>query len=84
MLIIVLFPVLHAPKNNTSEWLKNADAADTISDTTGLHNIVNVKGSETYKDNGDGTVTWDAKGADIYYQGTTEKELPVKMKISYT
>lgn len=66
-----------------SEWLKNADAADTISDTTGLHNIVNVKGSETYKDNGDGTVTWDAKGADIYYQGTTEKELPVKMKISY-
>ncbi len=66
-----------------SEWLKNADASDTLSDTTTLENIVNVKGNETYEDNGDGTVTWAAKGSDIYYQGTTFKELPVKMKVSY-
>ncbi len=66
-----------------SEWLKNADASDTLSDTTTLENIVNVKGNETYEDNGDGTVTWAAKGSDIYYQGTTSKELPVKMKVSY-
>ena len=66
-----------------SEWLKNADAADTISDTTSLRNIVNVKGDESFTDNGDGTLTWNAKGSDIYYQGTTEKELPVKMKVSY-
>ncbi len=66
-----------------SEWLKNADASDTLSDTTTLQNIVNVKGDESYTDNGDGTLTWNAKGSDIYYQGTTAKELPVKMKVSY-
>ena len=67
-----------------SEWLKNAETSKELKDSTQLQNIVNVKGSETYTENGDGTVTWDAKGSDIYYQGTTDKELPVKMKISYT
>ncbi len=67
-----------------SEWLKNATASSELSDTTELKDIVNVKGSETFKDNGDGTLTWDAEGEDIYYQGTTDKELPVSMKITYT
>ncbi|SEG45016.1 putative membrane protein [Butyrivibrio sp. Su6] len=67
-----------------SEWLKNADASSEMSDTTELKDIVNVKGSETFTDNGDGTLTWNASGADIYYQGTTDKELPVDMKITYT
>ena len=67
-----------------SEWLKNATASTELSDTTELKDIVNVKGSETYTDNGDGTVTWDAEGSDIYYQGTTDKALPVDMKITYT
>ena len=67
-----------------SEWLKNATASSELSDTTELKNIVNVKGDETFKDNGDGTLTWDAEGADIYYQGTTDKQLPVTMKITYT
>ena len=67
-----------------SEWLKNATASSEIADTTQLKDIVNVKGDETYKDNGDGTLTWDAEGSDIFYQGTTDKELPVNMKITYT
>ena len=67
-----------------SEWLKNAEASSELSDKTDLKNIVNVKGDETYTDNGDGTVTWEAGGSDIYYQGTTDKELPVKMNITYT
>ena len=67
-----------------SEWLKNASASSEISDTTELKDIVNVKGPETFKDNGDGTLTWDAEGSDIYYQGTTDKQLPVTMKITYT
>ena len=67
-----------------SEWLKNANASSELSDTTELKDIVNVKGNETFKDNGDGTVTWDANGSDIYYQGTTDKELPVDVKITYT
>lgn len=67
-----------------SEWLKNAEASAELSDKTELKNIVNVKGEETFTDNGDGTVTWEAGGSDIYYQGTTDKELPVKMNITYT
>ncbi len=67
-----------------SEWLKNATASTELADTTELKNIVNVKGNETFKENGDGTLTWDAEGSDIYYQGTTDKQLPVTMKITYT
>ncbi len=67
-----------------SEWLKNAASSAALDDTTELKDIVNVKGNETFKDNGDGTLTWDAEGSDIYYQGTTDKQLPVTMKISYT
>ncbi|MBP3280205.1 MAG: hypothetical protein J6M44_14745, partial [Butyrivibrio sp.] len=67
-----------------SEWLKNAAASPEIADTTELKDIVNVKGEETFTDNGDGTLTWNANGSDIYYQGTTNKQLPVNMKITYT
>ena len=67
-----------------SEWLKNATASSELTDTTELKDIVNVKGDESFTENGDGTVTWNADGSDIYYQGTTDKELPVDMKITYT
>ena len=65
-----------------SEWLKNANSSAELSDTTELKNIVNVKGKEGFTENSDGSVTWDANGSDIYYQGTTDKELPVDMKIT--
>ena len=67
-----------------SEWLKNDEASAALDDTTELKNIVNVKGSETFEDDGDGNLVWDAEGEDIYYQGTTDKQLPVNMKITYT
>ena len=67
-----------------SEWLKNAGATAELADKTELKDIVNVKGDETFKDNGDGTLTWEAKGSDIYYQGVTDKKLPVNMKITYS
>ncbi len=67
-----------------SEWLKNVTASSELADATELKDIVNVKGSETFTDNGDGTLTWNAEGSDIYYQGTTDKDLPVKMNITYT
>ena len=67
-----------------SEWLKNAGASSELADKTELKDIVNVKGDETFKENGDGTLTWQAKGSDIYYQGVTDKKLPVNMKITYS
>ncbi len=66
-----------------SEWLKNLNAFSKLSDATELSDIVNIKGKEKFTDNGDGTVTWNAEGSDIYYQGTTDKNLPVDMKITY-
>ena len=62
-----------------SDWLKNADASSTISDASTLSDIVNVKGSETYTENEDGTITWNANGSDIYYQGKTDSEVPVSV-----
>ena len=66
-----------------SNWLKNPDGADSLKDDTTLTDIVNTKGHETYTTGPDGTITWDAGGADIYYQGSTDKELPVEVKVSY-
>lgn len=65
-----------------SEWLKNKDGAATLEDASDLKDIQNVKGDETFTQNGD-KITWQADGNDIYYQGTTEKELPVTEKVTY-
>lgn len=52
-------------------------------DVSALKNIENVKGDETFTQGTDGTLTWQADGNDIYYQGTTDKELPINMKMTY-
>lgn len=67
-----------------SEWLKNPDGKQELLDDTDLLDVENVKGDEEYTKNSDGTITWKAKGNDIYYQGTTQKELPVEVKVTYT
>ena len=67
-----------------SDWLKNTDGSANIIDATTLNDIVNVKGKETYKDNGDGTISWNANGSDIYYQGYSDQQLPVEVSVSYT
>ena len=66
-----------------SDWLKNSLGEKTIGDSTALTNVVNVRGNETFTDNG-GSRVWDAEGNDIYYQGNIDKELPVALKVSYT
>lgn len=67
-----------------SDELKNTSKAASILDKSCLSDISNLKGSETYKNNSDGSMTWDAQGNDIYYQGKTDKTLPVKISVSYT
>ncbi len=65
-----------------SDHLKNTEKTAQLEDETYLTDIVNVKGKETYK--ADGTkLTWSANGSDIYYQGTTDKKLPVDVNITY-
>ena len=65
-----------------SEWLRNTDKKSEIKDKTNLSDIENVKGDEAFSQNGD-EITWQANGNDIYYQGTTNQELPVSVKVTY-
>ena len=65
-----------------SEWLKNKDKSASLEDASDLKEIENVKGEETFAQNGD-KITWQADGKDIYYQGTTDKELPITEKVTY-
>ena len=66
-----------------SDWLKNTNGSMKITDESLLKDIENVAGNESFTQNNDGTITWNAEGKDIYYQGTTDKELPVEVNISY-
>lgn len=65
-----------------SEHLMNAKGAKTIQDESELKDIENVNGYEKFTQNGT-KLTWDANGNDIYYRGTTDKKLPVDVKVSY-
>lgn len=66
-----------------SDWLKNRNGSALLSDRSELTGIENVKGDEECTVNGDNTRVWDAKGNDIYYSGSIQKELPVEMRVSY-
>lgn len=67
-----------ARKIIVSDWLKNPQEADTLPDVSTLENIENVKGLETFE-NG----LWNAAGKDIYYQGESQAQLPLEMRVSY-
>lgn len=66
-----------------SDHLINDGNKDTIEDASDLKDIENVKGDETFKQDGC-KLTWQADGNDIYYQGTSTKETPVSQTITYS
>lgn len=72
-----------AKKIIVSDWIKNADKLNTINDVSNLTDIKNIKGDESYTMNEDNMCVWDAEGSDIYYQGTSDKQLPVELSVSY-
>lgn len=69
-------------KVTVTDILKNPGDGNPIEDQSALKNIKNTEGEEEYKQNGE-KLTWDNKGEDITYEGTTDKELPVKTNIRY-
>lgn len=66
-----------------SDQLKNISDIKNVTDKSDLQNIENVKGDETFTSK-NGTLTWNTADADICYQGTTAKALPVAVKVTYT
>ncbi|MDE7310263.1 MAG: hypothetical protein K2N87_01340 [Eubacterium sp.] len=71
-----------ASQTIVSNWLKNGSKKAQITDVSELSEIKNVKGEETFTQNGS-QIVWNADGQDIYYQGTTTKELPISEKVTY-
>lgn len=69
-------------KVTVSDWLKNAGSISSVKDESSLQEIRNVKGNEKFSRNGDSLV-WETEGADIYYQGETEEELPVEVNLTW-
>lgn len=65
-----------------TEWLKNPGSG-TFADVTGLDDVRNIKGDEEFTKGSGEEVNWKSEGDDIYYQGTTDQELPVDVKVSY-
>ena len=65
-----------------SDWLKNSGINGTVKDVSDLTDIENVKGDEKFTQSGD-SLTWNTGDKDIYYQGKTDKNLPVSMNITY-
>lgn len=65
-----------------SDWIKNNSGSTVIRDEAALNDVTNVKGDETYT-MADGSRVWNAEGNDIYCQGSTDRELPVIIAVSY-
>ena len=65
-----------------SDHIKNDSQQELINDISDLLNIKNVNGDETFTQN-ENELVWSANGSDIYYQGETQKELPIECKVKY-
>lgn len=62
--------------------IKNEEQIQIINDMSDLLNIKNVHGDENFEQN-DNNLIWNAAGSDIYYQGDSQKDLPIDCEITY-
>ena len=62
--------------------LKNKLGEEELADSSILNDIENVESDATFSGSGDGIV-WSASGKDVNYTGTTTKEPPVSVTVSY-
>ena len=58
------------------------DLPNEINDITSLSNIKSINSDDKYNLDGN-KLTWKTSNKDIYYQGTTDKELPISLSIKY-
>lgn len=71
-------------KYNTivSDHIVNNEQEKLINDISDLANIKNINGDEEFSQDGNNLI-WKAEGNDIYYQGESQKDLPITCNISY-
>lgn len=65
-----------------STHLTNKEELEIIDDISDLLNIENTHGEEKFTQEGNSLV-WKADKKDIYYQGESQKELPIECQIIY-
>lgn len=65
-----------------SVHLKNRMKEKEIKDMSDLLNIKNVSSDNIFNQDGN-TIIWNAEGEDIYYNGESNKELPIKCSVKY-
>lgn len=65
-----------------SDHITNENQEKMINDISDLLNIKNVNGDEEFSQDGNNLV-WNADGSDIYYQGESQKDLPIECNIKY-
>ncbi|MEY8303329.1 hypothetical protein FYJ27_11825 [Anaerosalibacter bizertensis] len=72
-----------APIEKTSSiWLHSDTSLGKVRDKSTLKEIKNVKGEEEPKIDGD-KIVWETDEKDIFYQGKTNKDLPVDVEVKY-
>ena len=64
-----------------NEHLTRSDNEE-MEDVTILKDILNINGDETYQEK-DGKIVWKTNEKDLFYQGTTDKSLPISVSITY-
>lgn len=71
-------------KYNTivSDHIVNSEQEKLINDISDLANIKNINGDEEFSQDGNNLI-WKAEGNDIYYQGESQKDLPITCDITY-
>lgn len=63
----------HLLNDNHSQELESASILQNIENLNGLESFTTINGKSI----------WKANGNDIYYRGTTDKELPLKLNVKY-
>lgn len=70
-------------KVNVTDWLHTDKGEVYVDDISSLKNITNVKSEVLPVVDGE-KLRWHMPETDLYYSGTTDKELPVSINISYS
>ena len=65
-----------------SDWLHTDKGEVHVKDKSDLQGIVNAKGDEEPIINGE-SLEWNMGSTDLYYRGTSNKDLPVSISIKY-
>lgn len=67
---------------SVTDWLHTDKGEVCVNDISSLENIESIKDDTVPVRTKDG-IQWNMTGTDLYYSGTTDKELPVEIELNY-